>query len=333
MNCKWAEKLSSLIDGELPVDEARAVERHVVGCLECQEARADFLNLRSQIMTFDPALDQSASRQALAHILSGSQVPQSEKQPRTWSLSFGGFRFNPAFAAVGVLILAGVVGLVIYRRVAQPLPVNQTAASDTLADGKRTPRGPSRTAPESREQQTQETTTGPTKPSGGKGTKPKARPVNVPKLPVIPDDRISPTANQAIAENSIEPDNSVPSSPRSIDSQNLTARHLEQSELLLRAFRNVRTEDADGPAEVAYEKQRAQRLVYQNIMLRQEADASGDVQVSSLLESLEPILLDIANLPDRPHQQDVRAIKERLQRKNLVALLQVNSTVLARAND
>ena len=69
-----------------------------------------------------------------------------------------------------------------------------------------------------------------------------------------------------------------------------------------------------------------------NILLRREADASGDVQVSTLLESLEPILLDIANLPDQPHDEDVKAIKERVERKNLVALLQVNSA-LARANE
>jgi hypothetical protein len=73
--------------------------------------------------------------------------------------------------------------------------------------------------------------------------------------------------------------------------------------------------------------------VYQNIRLRREADANGDVQVSALLESLEPILLDIANLPDRVRDDDLQVIKERLKRKNLVALLQVNSTVLARAYD
>jgi hypothetical protein len=73
--------------------------------------------------------------------------------------------------------------------------------------------------------------------------------------------------------------------------------------------------------------------VYQNIRLRREADANGDVQVSALLESLEPILLDIANLPDRVPDDDLQVIKERLKRKNLVALLQVNSTVLARAYD
>ena len=70
-----------------------------------------------------------------------------------------------------------------------------------------------------------------------------------------------------------------------------------------------------------------------DMMLRREADTSGDVQIASLLDSLEPILLDIANLPDKPDNDTVRVIRERVSRKNIVALLQVNSTALARALD
>jgi hypothetical protein len=68
-------------------------------------------------------------------------------------------------------------------------------------------------------------------------------------------------------------------------------------------------------------------------MLRREADAAGDVQISSLLESLEPILIDIANLPNHPNEDSVRVIRERVERKNIVPLLRVNSTALARALD
>ncbi len=69
------------------------------------------------------------------------------------------------------------------------------------------------------------------------------------------------------------------------------------------------------------------------MMLRREADAAGDVQISSLLESLEPILIDISNLADKPDQDAVRVIRERVERKNIVPLLRVNSTALARALD
>lgn len=109
--------------------------------------------------------------------------------------------------------------------------------------------------------------------------------------------------------------------------------HFEKSELLLRAFRNVRLSEPGMAAEVGYERQRAQQLVYQNMILRREADATGDVQVATLLESLEPILLDIANLPSDADDEAVNDIKARVERKNIVALLQVNSTALARALD
>ena len=117
------------------------------------------------------------------------------------------------------------------------------------------------------------------------------------------------------------------------DTQTLTARHVEQAELLLRSFRNARVGGQDAASDLAHERRRAQQLLYANIVLRREAAAAGDVQVSSLLDSLEPILLDIANLPDGAAAEDVRAIKERVERKHLVALLQVNSAALARAYD
>jgi hypothetical protein len=113
----------------------------------------------------------------------------------------------------------------------------------------------------------------------------------------------------------------------------MTAVHFEKSETLLVAFRNVRLNEPGTANEIAYERKNAKQLVYQNMMLRREADASGDVQSSSLLESLEPILIDIANLPDKPDTDAVRVIRQRVERKNIVPLLRVNSTALARALD
>ena len=113
----------------------------------------------------------------------------------------------------------------------------------------------------------------------------------------------------------------------------MTARHLEQSEVLLRAFRNVRSAQVGHSPDVRYERQRAQKLIYQNMLVRREADAKGDVQVATLLGNLEPILLDIANLRDKPAAEDVADIKRRVERQNLVPLLQISSAAVARAYD
>jgi len=120
---------------------------------------------------------------------------------------------------------------------------------------------------------------------------------------------------------------------RSADAETLTQIHFAKSETLLVSFRNVRLNEAGAAKQVADERKRAQQLVYQNMILRRQADADGDVHIASLLESLEPILLDIANLPDKPDNNKVRTIRERVERKNIVPLLQVNSAVLARALD
>jgi len=144
-----------------------------------------------------------------------------------------------------------------------------------------------------------------------------------------------PREQENFATNRIKPEpnsNSVNDSVRATDTQALTALHLEKSELLLRAFRNIRTGEGE-TAEIAYERKQAQQLIVRNMMLKREADAGGDVQIASLLENLEPILLDIANLPDQVSADDIRVINDRVERKNIVALLQVNSTMLARALD
>jgi hypothetical protein len=41
----------------------------------------------------------------------------------------------------------------------------------------------------------------------------------------------------------------------------------------------------------------------------------------SLLADVEPILIDIANLPDHARAEDVRAIKDRMQKTEIVAAL------------
>jgi len=328
MSCELIEEISSLIDGELTADRARLLERHVTQCDDCQKARADFLNLRNQITAFNPALDPAGASQRLDQILGTGYVPQSIPARATrslWPISW--LRPSPAFATLAVLLIAGVVGLVVYRshyrESATPVPDGTMAkqankSSNSGADAS----GATQLASVSNNNHA-------IKP-GGKGSKTKTRPrVETPKPRTTFPELTSPYGRQVIATNSADNEGGR---MRAADAETLTARHLEQSELLLRAFRNVRAAHAGLRAEVAYERQRAQKLVYQNILLRREADASGDVQVSTLLDSLEPILLDIANLPDQPHDEDVKAIKERVERKNLVALLQVNSA-LARANE
>jgi Putative zinc-finger len=105
------------------------------------------------------------------------------------------------------------------------------------------------------------------------------------------------------------------------------ARHAERAELLLRSFRNVRLSASNRALDVSYEKAQSRKLLYQNIALRRDAAARRDQAAAEVLNTLEPILLDIANLPNRAKARDVRSIEQRMEKKEIVATLQVRTLV------
>ena len=100
-----------------------------------------------------------------------------------------------------------------------------------------------------------------------------------------------------------------------------TARHIEQSENLLRSIRNVPITDSDEEIDVTYDKALSRRLLNENVVLRRDAEMKAKFPTKTLLADLEPFLLDIANLPDRARPEDVRVIKERVQKTEIVAAL------------
>jgi hypothetical protein len=104
-----------------------------------------------------------------------------------------------------------------------------------------------------------------------------------------------------------------------------TIRHFEKAQLMLRSFRNASARKSPAASDLAYEKQSSRRLLYQNILLRRDAEIKGNIPAEEALSDLEPFLLDIANLPDSPSSSELGAIRERLQRKELIASLQIAS--------
>jgi hypothetical protein len=221
--------------------------------------------------------------------------------------SFG----RQAVAFATLLIVAAIVGLLAYQNSNQRDPkqvaVVQTPSPMPVASVEPPRQAEAKESPEPQAQ-----------PSPNKDNEAKPRPA---KRPIVRE----PKPGEQFA--------AIPERVRSADAETMTAMHFETSERLLLAFKNVRLEERGAAEEVGYERKRARQLVLQNMLLKREADAAGDVQISSLLENLEPILIDIANLPDNPDEDTVRAIRERVERKNIVGLLRVNSTALARALD
>ena len=107
-------------------------------------------------------------------------------------------------------------------------------------------------------------------------------------------------------------------------------RHAERVERLLRSFRNARLTESDPTLDVADARRLSKRLLYSNIALRREAAGAGDLPIEGLLDSVEPILLDISNMPNNPSPDAVGSIKERIRRRQLVGVLQAQAMLASR---
>jgi hypothetical protein len=104
-----------------------------------------------------------------------------------------------------------------------------------------------------------------------------------------------------------------------------TIRHFEKAQLMLRSFRNESASKTSSAPDLAYERQLSRRLLYRNILLRRDAEMKGNLPAEEALSNLEPLLLDIANLPDNPSSGEIGGIRERLRRTELIASLQISS--------
>ena|SRR5688572_9005010 len=325
MTCNQREKVSLLIDGELPATEIAGVEEHLKECSDCRAAHESFLLLRTQLNSYTSTVEAAAIDAALAKVIAPREQYAAPAVSRGWRerlAAFGlGDAFTPRFAAAAALVVLaitiGIVALLLKREDTELAHVSPSTPLTSSSPQK---------VVETRTPQAQKPGSG-QPPTSDKAAKPKPAQTPARNVPRAPRRRPDTPPNYSAIEDNVATNNQ---SLEGAEVELITARHLEQSELLLRAFRNVKSAQGKTP-EIRYERQRAQKLLYQNMLVRREADAKGDVQVSALLGSLEPILLDIANLSDKPRNDEVVAIKDRVERKSLVPLLQINSAAVARA--
>jgi hypothetical protein len=111
-----------------------------------------------------------------------------------------------------------------------------------------------------------------------------------------------------------------------------TTRHIERAQILLRTVKNAPESSAGSGFDIGYEKKKSREMVYKNIVLRRGAESRSNMPVEDLLAGLEPLLIDIANLPARPSRDDLHAIKERIEKTGMITTLQVYSGAIASRN-
>ena len=96
--------------------------------------------------------------------------------------------------------------------------------------------------------------------------------------------------------------------------------HFDQSERVLVELTNL---TPDGNTDFTTERERAGELLASNRLYRKTALDRGEEDVATLLDELEPVLLQIAHSPSQVSAEELRAMQKRVETKGLVFKLRV----------
>jgi Putative zinc-finger len=293
--------LEAYVDGEVGEHESERVRTHLMTCSSC-ETEFEALTSESELYArYDRELQISpaAWNGISARIAAESPAVESrfQRDVRSWFAGlFAVPRLGFAFSgALAVLLAMVAVGYLYFRT--QPDQRLLTAGRSGVRPG---------SSPITKPVQGPGTNGGEVNNSGNPPqTEPTVAKVNEPRRPrAIPDDPgvlFTDTAYTDMEDRD-------------------TASHLDQAQKLLVSFRGLPVDD-DQEIDVSYEKTESRRLLNENVVLRRDAEMAGKFPTKSVLGSLEPFLIDIANLPDKAPAGDVRQIKDRVQRTEIVAEL------------
>ncbi len=101
------------------------------------------------------------------------------------------------------------------------------------------------------------------------------------------------------------------------------ASHLERSERLL-----TEVENAPGSVDLAAERAWARDLLTANRLYRQSTRQAGRQRLASVLDELEPFLLDLSHAPDETPAEELAALRERIASQALLFKVRIASNRL-----
>ena len=96
--------------------------------------------------------------------------------------------------------------------------------------------------------------------------------------------------------------------------------HFDESERMLVELTNL---TPDGETDIATEQKRAEELLASNRLYRRTATDRGEENVATLLDELEPVLMQIAHAPEQVSADELRSMQKRVEAKGLVFKLRV----------
>jgi hypothetical protein len=97
--------------------------------------------------------------------------------------------------------------------------------------------------------------------------------------------------------------------------------HFDESERVLVELTNL-TPGGDN-IDITNEQQRAEELLASNRLYRRTASDRGEENVATLLDELEPVLMQIAHAPSQVSADELRKMQKRVETKGLVFKLRV----------
>jgi hypothetical protein len=110
--------------------------------------------------------------------------------------------------------------------------------------------------------------------------------------------------------------------------------HLDRAQMVLLEISNAQPEQASSAdeqkaeADISREQRRAQELLAANRIYRQTAAHNGDSGVASVLDELEPVLLEIAHSPSSVTPQQLEELRRHIEARGLLLKVRVlDSTV------
>lgn len=353
--------IEEYFDGEVTGQTAAAVSTHLSACADCAAA-LDALSFEQEIYARYDRGGLEVSPDLWARVsaeIARTPLPESPDARRPFlsrareyfAAALGVLAVRPALASsLALLLVAAAAGTLWLARRQQPVaPAPEVAQGETapaVADDPTSPdsaSNPKRRNPlipnegeiisaahESRDAEVAQDVNPVRRNAGAAIDVPRLldEPSEAPKV----DPRLvefKPEESHADDTDALLADASAPrrdvfmTDARPLDpEQKDVARHVERAQMLLRSIKNVRASDAGDP-DFAYEKNLSRKLLAENTTLQLEAEVKGDKETRQVLDRIEPFLLEIANMGEKPSREEVRSIRERVRSNEIVAALEV----------
>ncbi|HVI71717.1 MAG TPA: anti-sigma factor, partial [Pyrinomonadaceae bacterium] len=249
MKCEvCVERLEEYLDGELSADEQEQISAHLIACADCS---ATFGALTAEQELFARYEREVEVPPFLWTRISQHTVAANNGKRAGWRAYFFA---TPLAGAIAILLVAVAVGIV-YWMSHPPTPKESVKQTDPTLPRNGTDLIQERAQPDVKRE---EIVSLPHQQRRGKRAT-----------------KLTPRIGQS----------DVLSSDLGyldIDDQD-TAKHIEQTQNLLRSIRNVSVTDGDEEIDVTYDKALSRRLLNENIVLRRDAEMKAKFPTKALL--------------------------------------------------